>query len=586
MVDSQVKQLLKSEWDTHLLHISETKSSKQAGDLLYRALVWAASLQLKFGEEILAPKQALFEQAKNILPFEFNEKILNQAMEKAWLEGSPQNISERLILLKASNKWKRNLAYTTSGKPRNSFANHVLILKEDEEWKGKLYYDPLLKLPFVTSGSPLGDLVSSDAKKKDTTFLTDAKAVVNNAFEINPLEIDAETYGKVAIWFQQKYDLSLSNEASIYLPLISAAQAKKHNHALEWAKSLQWDGKIRLVATKTKRISTFARCFHDDPKYLVKVVTPFLRIFVLSYVARLFQPGKKVDTILILEGFKGARKSTSMKLLAPNELYFSDSPIDWSAKDGLMMGNGLLIYEVAELERIMRRTNPAKFKAWLRSKVDRYRPPWGRLMQSFPRTFVPYGTVNAEGAWLKDYGKERVFMPIRIEKKINTKKIAAIRDQVIAEAIVLLKKGWAYWPSEQETQLIAKEMVTRMLPNIFTENLEMVLKQYGLTFVRTAEAANLLNSINISDVRSSDTLANAFRQLGWRYGSIDRIGGRAHGWIAPDNWVTNAPSEWPSKEAPIKGLYATQVGLQKRLSMLKGQKEPTEDLPYLNIRTM
>ena len=574
----EIATLIDQEWQTHLKRIAEAMRPNQVGDLIYRAVVWASSLQQKF-DSVLAEQSILFAQIKEVIPFEFNTQVLDRALLDAWSKGDASTIKDAKLVNQLSNHWKRGLAYTASGKIRNSLANYITILSNDPDWKGKLFFDPLLKEPFNRKGSPLDGV---EYLPEGILPAEDAKSVVNDAYGLNPLELTAEIYGRVAVWFQTKYDLSLSNEGSIYLPLVASAMKEKVNHATKWAKALKWDGVSRIVPVGEAKVSDFARCFHDDEEYLAEVVTPFLRIFILSYVTRMFHPGKKVDTILILEGFKGARKSTSMKLLVPNERYFSDSPIDWTAKDGMMMGNGLLIYEVAELERIMRRTNPAKFKAWLRSKEDRYRPPWERGMQIFPRTFVPYGTVNAEGAWLKDYGEERVYMPIRIARKIDTAKIAEMRDQLIAESVALLKAGWAYWPSTEDAEVIAREMTTRMLPNLFTENLEEVIRRYGITFVRTAEIAKLLDNINPSDPRVSDALAGSFRQLGWRYARVRRIAGAQQGWLAPESWVNEAPPKWPSLEPPVKGVYATQLGLSQRLSLL-GRHEQQNVLPLIRV---
>ena len=568
----ELQGFLQTEWDKHIEKVQNARNPKQAGDLVDRAVRWAASVVQTYGD-VVGPRDVLLDQVKQALAFEVREDLLEDALQEAWSEGSLVRLSEEKLEKRASEAWKYSLAYTSTGKVVTSLGNLIMILQNDPAWKGKLYYDSLLQLPFVHDGTPL-DEIATEVRSSDFMRRSQAESMYKDAFQLPRLALNPEANGHIAIWLQREYGVTVSQEKTISQAVVAAAMGTKINHALSWAESLNWDGKHRLVNPDDLEagISEFARCFHDDERYMRRIVTPFLRIFMLSYIARLYQPGCKVDTMLVLEGFQGARKSTSMSLLVPNQAYFSDSPMEWGSKDSLQFGIGLLIYEVAEVDRLLAKRNTANFKAWLRSRSDRFRPPYSADVRIFPRTFVPYGTVNAEGAWLKDYGKQRALMPLLIERVIDTDWIAHNREQLVAEAIALLKAGWAYWPSADEAETIAIEMETRLLPNIFTEALEETLKNYGLEFVRTGEVANLMQ-LTGEDPRISDTFAHAFRQLGWRYTKFKREDGQVwQGWKAPDNWKVKVPPGWSTTEPPIKGCLANPAGLQRRLSLQQTEK--------------
>jgi hypothetical protein len=106
----------------------------------------------------------------------------------------------------------------------------------------------------------------------------------------------------------------------------------------------------------------------------------------LSAAARPLRPGCKVDTALVLVGPQGARKSSVFSALAGE--WFSDTHVDLASKDAFLQLAGTWIMEWGEIERVTSRKGADEIKAFLSSKTDKYRPPYGRSVVEIPRSMI------------------------------------------------------------------------------------------------------------------------------------------------------------------------------------------------------
>ena len=132
--------------------------------------------------------------------------------------------------------------------------------------------------------------------------------------------------------------------------------------------------------------------------------------WLIGGVARIFQPGCKVDTCLILEGEQGLLKSTALRTLA-GDAFFTDDIADLGSKDSVMQTRGVLIIELAELDSMSREVS--RVKAFMSRQVDRIRPPYGRRVIEVPRECIFAGTTNKD-TYLKDETGGRRFWPVKV----------------------------------------------------------------------------------------------------------------------------------------------------------------------------
>ena len=108
----------------------------------------------------------------------------------------------------------------------------------------------------------------------------------------------------------------------------TAARDRPFHPVRSYLRGLRWDGIERVGSWLTTYLGA------TETEYSRAVGSRWL----ISGVARIFQPGAKADCCLILEGPQGIRKSTALRTLAGE--YFTDELADLGSKDAAMQRAG------------------------------------------------------------------------------------------------------------------------------------------------------------------------------------------------------------------------------------------------------
>lgn len=192
----------------------------------------------------------------------------------------------------------------------------------------------------------------------------------------------------------------------------------------------------------TPRLETFfiVRFKADDTRY-VRLVS---RKTFVAAVARIYRPGIKFDHILTLDGIQGIGKSTVWKMLAGVE-FFSDalSLTDMEDKAGAEKLQGFWIVEIGELAG-MKKAEIERMKSFITTTDDKYRPSYGRVVESHPRQCIMVATVNGENGYLRDITGNRRFWVVKCrqtEQKVRWEITPELRDQIWAEAKYYYEQG-------------------------------------------------------------------------------------------------------------------------------------------------
>lgn len=338
----------------------------------------------------------------------------------------------------------------------------------------------------------------------------------------------------------------------------TVAFAAPYHPVCEYLEGLQWDGKPRLDKWLMHVIG-------EKPDTVPKRVAEYLalvgRFFVMGLVARVLEPGCKFDYCLVLEGKGGRYKSTALKTLVGRE-WFSDTRFDVQKnKEAQEQVQGVWLYELGELAHF-NKAGVDEIKAFVSSEVDRYRPAYGRIVESFPRQCVLAATTNNR-KYLRDKTGNRRFWPVPVAHVINVAWIAKYRDQLFAEALQLVRAGERHWPDEEtEVRLFVPMQQERMVVDAVEEELLRVL-------TRSPAASGIGSEVN--ELTTHVSVAQLIQALGVDVGKANAgLQSQIRGWLEQEGW--------DQKKVPVGGVRLMRY-VRPAVWPLPDEDEPADDAP-------
>lgn len=364
---------------------------------------------------------------------------------------------------------------------------------------------------------------------------------------------DALLLGK---WLTDTWGLPSISKASLDEGIQTVAHSQRYHPVREWLGGIVWDKKSRIDRWLMHALG-------ETPATVPAALAEYLglvgRYWVMGMVWRVMEPGCKFDYCPVLEGSGGLRKSTLVEVLAGSE-YYSDTPFEVGrGKEGPEQVQGCWLYEIAELTHFSK-AEVGAIKAFISSKVDRYRVAYGSTVEAFPRQCVLVGTTN-EDTYLRDRTGNRRFWPVPVRNQINTEFVAKYREQLLAEAYELYLQGASYTPSaDEEKRLFHPMQESRLVETAVESELLAVLTRKPVaaatgplgfvhceaTFVTIAQ---LVQALGMDAAKAPPGLQGQItawlKHEGW-----ERVKRQVNGVRA---WGFTRPAEWPPKDR-VTGL--------------------------------
>jgi predicted P-loop ATPase len=232
--------------------------------------------------------------------------------------------------------------------------------------------------------------------------------------------------------------------------------------------------------------------------------------YLISAVARIFQPGAQVDHVLVLEGPQGKMKSTALRKLAIRDQWFSDRLSPISSKDAAIEITGVLFVEIAEMHALIKAAASAS-KSFITRRHDRFRWPYGKHLGSLPRQCVFAATINppSDGQYLDDPTGARRFWPVAVRGTIDIAGLVQVRDQLWAEAVARFRSGSPWWLETPELEALATaEQVKRFVADPWQVPIERWLE--NRTDVSIAE---VLVALGLPVERHTQLMVNRVQRI-------------------------------------------------------------------------
>lgn len=307
-----------------------------------------------------------------------------------------------------NNDWKKKLKYMSrSTLLQNTVYNLNLILANDPDFQNFAFNEMANRIQ-VTGPLPWD-------RPEGNEFWRDADtAQLKSIIDIRYLPFSS-----------RNYDVSFTKTAD-----------DRHFHPIrDYLDSLpEWDGIERVE-------DLFIRYLLADDTEYIRTVT---RKTFAAAVARIYEPGTKFDCVPVLDGDQGIGKSSIVKDLVTSDYYSETlSLTDMDDKSGAEKLQGFWVVEIGELAG-MKKADIEKVKAFLSTSDDKYRPSYGKVVESHPRQCVIIATVNGERGYLRDITGNRRFWIIKCHQKKQRKAWnfdENYRAQFWAEAKQIWKAG-------------------------------------------------------------------------------------------------------------------------------------------------
>jgi predicted P-loop ATPase len=377
---------------------------------------------------------------------------------------------------------------TEYGKPLPIVANALTALRRDPSVQDAFAYDEMQRSTMLMHeiGQPLGPFVIRPVVDEDVTCLTE---------------------------YLQRAGLKRIAKEVVRDALSRRARELSFHPVRDWLDGLEWDRRNRVNVWITTKLGA-------DLNAYTQAIGQML---LVSLVARIYEPGCKVDYMPVLEGPQGSMKSSACGVLGGE--YYSDClPEIGDGKDVSQHLRGKWLIEIGEMHA-MNRAESAQLKAFITRQVERYRPPYGRFEVTEPRQCVFVGTTN-KAAYLRDETGGRRFWPVKIGK-IDIDGLAADREQLFAEAVQLYRTGAPWWPDRGfEQQHIAPEQEARFESDAWEETIKIYLN--GSEKVTVSQVAKEALFVEAARIGTADQrrISAILERLGWKRQPVDSKGTR------------------------------------------------------------
>ena len=350
----------------------------------------------------------------------------------------------------------------------------------------------------------------------------------------NELKRRVEFDGEIMKQDPRYFYLQLAEELGINInrelardALLTVANENPYNPVADYLQS------VLALAEETESVSDEEIAKWFGYEFGDNVSIGLTRVHLRACVVRGMTPGSKMDSVLILAGRMGLRKSSAIKSLVPDESWYDETTqIDIDNKDTQSSMNSSWIFEFSEIEKLTATKDSAPVKAWVTRTSDKYVEKYETVQTEHPRRCCLWGSTNSS-AFLNDPTGSRRYWITEVRFPCDTDAIQVNRDRLWAHTLREVLEGKPYYLDTSDPLMIEaatrgsnatitdpwQEKLERMLAHykpghfLSTQNLFALIDIGAIYMHKSQNEVETLQSHNHLDARR---LANAMNALGWR----------------------------------------------------------------------
>lgn len=329
----------------------------------------------------------------------------------------------------------------------------------------------------------LTDVPDGEIGSKTMAAMRAVKRVVGKNLRLNELTNLIEFFGKPLD--PNTYKLFVAKLVDVDRPegdctmILSAIALKNAFHPVKtWLEDLHQTHGDRhtsmLDSASTRYFGT------SEPLYDV-----YLRKQFIAAVARVYNPGCKVDSATILQSGQGFLKGQFWRLIAGDEWFDDSLGSDLENKDELLKLHSTWFEEWAEIDQITTKKELGQVKVFLSRQVDTFRSPYQRSAVKHRRSSVIVGSVNPS-EFLKD-DENRRFWIIPLQKKIDIELVKREREAIWAAAVALYKSGEQWWLTDEEADQQRTDNLKYAVRDVWEDTIDAWVSSPANTFVKPGD---------------------------------------------------------------------------------------------------
>lgn len=199
------------------------------------------------------------------------------------------------------------------------------------------------------------------------------------------------------------------------------AKQNSFDSAKKWLRELpRWDG--------ITRVERFLPDYCGSPPTLYELAVG--RYIWTAMVARILEPGCKIDMVPVLVGKQGVGKSSLLRGMAPTPEHWGEASLTERDLAAKVLGKIIVAWE--EMRGIRGRVDADTVKTFITSPYIELRSRSQKGMDRHPRRFVIFGTSNRRD-FLRDPTGHRRYLPFGVQW-IDLRMLDDDKEQLWAEA--------------------------------------------------------------------------------------------------------------------------------------------------------